>query len=234
MRTIWVVLVFFAALVTLCCPRWLRTLEVYRWRRALALDKHHSVYLQLFAPINGFSLSRDARKTHDALEYVYGEIDFFSFIALLSLTRPNNNTIFYDLGSGTGKAVLACAMVFNVKESHGIERFPSLHHAAMGQREALALLPHYAIIAKKIYFLNDDFFNSNLSRATLIFINATGFFGQRWADISLIIEQSTQCETVITTSKALQSKAFSIAKITTVQMSWGAVKAYIQERLQGA
>lgn len=231
MRTIWVVSIFITAWMTILLPRCYRTMQIYRWRRALSLDAHLAVYQQLFAPINGFSLSQAARKTQDALEYVYGEIDFLPFIALLSLTKPNNNTIFYDLGSGTGKAVLACAMVFNVKESHGIECFPTLYDAAMGQRNALSLLAPYAEMAKKIHFLNDDFFNANLSRATLIFINATGFFGQRWIDLSVKIEQSTQCEIIVTTSKALKSSAFSIIKITTVQMSWGTVKAYIQQRL---
>ncbi|HBI21561.1 MAG TPA: hypothetical protein DDY37_03080 [Legionella sp.] len=218
--------------MALRAPHWWRTIEIYRWRRALGLDRHHTVYQQLFALVDGFSLSRDARRTQDAMEYVYGEIDFFSFIALLSQAKLDNHTIFYDLGSGTGKAVLACAMVFDVKESHGIERFPGLHHAAISLRNALALRPDYTAAAKKIHFLNDDFFNANVSQATLIFINATGFFGQRWTDLSMKIEQSTQCTVVITTSKALRSKAFSIIKITTVQMSWGTVKAYIQQRIQ--
>ena len=202
MRTIWVLSIFIAAWMALRVPHWLRTFEIYRWRRALALDAHYKVYQQLFAPIDGFSLSREARRRHDAMEYVYGEIDFFSFIALLSQAKPDNKTLFYDLGSGTGKAVFACAMVFDVQESHGIECFSSLHHAAEDRRNTLARRPGYAKTAKKIHFLKDDFFNANLSQATLIFINATGFFGQRWADLSEKIEQSTQCAGVITTSKA--------------------------------
>ena len=231
MRTTWYLLPFIACLIALLFLRGSKIVEIYRWRRALALDKHHAVYQQLFKSIDGFSLSKSARKTHDAMEYVYGEIDFFSFIALLSLTRPDSNTIFYDLGSGTGKAVFACAMVFPVRESHGIELFSLLHDAACSQRTALALLPDYAQTAKKIQFLNGDLFDSNFSRATLIFINATGFFGHRWIDLSHIIERSTACETIITTSKPLISRCFRIAKITTVQMSWGTVNAYIQERV---
>lgn len=228
---IWFMLILSAFVSALLFFRWSKMWVIYRWRRALALDQHHAVYLALYQSIDGFLLSKDARKKQDAMEYVYGEIDFLSFIALLSLTQPDRNTIFYDLGSGTGKAVLACSMVFQVQESHGVELFASLHDAACGRRTALALLPHYAQTAKKIHLVQGDLFFLNWSRATLIFINATGFFGQRWVELSAMIEQSTACKTVITTSKALVSKSFCVTKITTVQMSWGRVQAYIQTRL---
>lgn len=91
--------------------------KIRRWQDALAISKHLAVFQQLYADVNGFALSKKARLGGDAFEYVYGEIEFESFTALLSLCHPNSSTIFYDLGSGTGKAVLACAMVFNVKKA---------------------------------------------------------------------------------------------------------------------
>ncbi len=217
-------------ILILLYPRWSQAFAIKRWRDSLSLDKHRAAYLQLYSKVNGFALSRDARSTHDAIEYTYGEIDFISFIALLSLTRPDSNTVFYDLGSGTGTAALACAMVFNVQESNGIELFSTLHKAACEQQNALSRLPDYKAAAKTIRFIHGNFLDFEYSNATLVFINATGFFGSTWGLISQRIEQTTHCKTVITTSKALKSNAFIIKKITTVQMSWGVVRAYIQER----
>ena len=69
----------------------------------------------------------NARQKQDAIEYVYGEIEFLPFIALLSLDKPDSKTVFYDLGSGIGKAVLACAMVYPVHKSVGVELLPELY-----------------------------------------------------------------------------------------------------------
>ena len=214
----------------LTSPYWWKKLTIHRWRQRLALDKAESMFEQLYANIDGFTLSRDARMGHDALDYVYGEINFVSFIALLSLAKPDKNTIFYDLGSGTGKAVLACAMVFKVKKSVGIELFKPLHGVACKQQQTLSCIPEYNSISQAIHFIHQDFLTVNLCQATLVFINATGFIGATWIAISQRLTDTKNCTTVISTSKALISTAFTTTHITTVQMSWGVVKAYIQQR----
>ncbi len=227
----WILLIFLFILLALSCPHWWRQITVKRWKNALGLDKAQSVFTHLYANVDGFSLSREARGEHDAYDYVYGEIDFMSFIALLSLVKPDSKTVFYDLGSGTGKAVLACAMVFNVQESNGIELFRSLHNAACKQQQALYSLPDYVPTCKIIHFIHGDFLHVSFNNATLVYINATGFFGTTWIALSERLAQTTSCNTVISTSKALKSHAFIVIKITTVQMSWGLVKAYIQQRI---
>lgn len=226
----WIFLIVLLILVVFYSYRWQRLFILHRWRKALQLDTHQPVYVQLFSGVDGFQLSRNARHTSDAMEYVYGEINFTSFIALLSLVKPDKNTVFYDLGSGIGTAVLACAMVFDVRKSCGVELFPILHHAACEQKNRLANLTLYNARAQTIHFINGDILQANFSEATLIFINATSFFGETWMHISQRIEQTTQCTTVISTSKALKSSAFTITNITMVEMSWGIVRAYVQQR----
>lgn len=227
----WILLVFFILLALFCPYLWHKT-AIYRWKKALSLDKALPIFTRLYTAIDGFALSHHARREHDALDYVYGEIDFMSFIALLSLVKPDNKTVFYDLGSGTGKAVVACAMVFNVKESNGIELFGSLHHTARKQQQALSSFPKYMPASKIIHFFHDDFLHANFNNATLVYINATGFLGETWIAISDRLTQTPACTTVISTSKALKSSAFIVTKITAVQMSWGIVKAYIHQRIK--
>jgi hypothetical protein len=206
-------------------------LQIKRWRRALALDKHGKNFNKLYATINGFLLSKEARKINDALEYVYGEIDFESFIALLTLCRPNEKTCFYDLGSGTGKAVLACAMVFDVRKSTGIELFSNLHQCAEMQQHHLSLLEEYQTKAEHIRFIQNNFLEVLFPDATLLFINATAFFAEHWLQISKHMEHVQPGTLVISTSKALKSSQFLTKIITPVTMSWGVVNAYIQERV---
>jgi hypothetical protein len=199
--------------------------------KRLELNQHQSIYYQLFSSVDGFELSRQSRTAQDAFDYTYGEIDFISFIALIGLTHPDENTVFYDLGSGVGKAVLACSMVFNVRKSCGIELFESLHHAALDRKNALFQHPHYADKVNKINFIHANFLDCDLDEASLVFINATAFFGETWHAMNQRLEQLKTGALVITSSKKLSSTAFIVIRVTSVCMSWGTVKAYIHKRV---
>ena len=206
-------------------------LRIWRWKKNLNLDRHQSVHDALYAGINGFTLSQAARVHHDAMDYVYGEIKFLPFIALLSLLDINSETVFYDLGSGTGKAVLACGMSFRVKKSCGIELFKSLHEAACEGLNQLKKLEGYNNKASTICFYQGDFLHHDLSEATLIFINASAFFGETWNQLNKKIDKLTQCQTLVS-SKMLQSTCYQVIKRTCVEMSWGPVIVYIHERIR--
>lgn len=58
--------------------------------------------------------------------YLYGEIDILNFIYILDKLNPNTEDVFYDLGSGAGKAVLTAATAFPFKKAIGIEIVPEL------------------------------------------------------------------------------------------------------------
>jgi len=51
----------------------------------------------------------------------YGEIDFESFYEILKLTNPSKGEIMYDIGSGTGKAVIMASLFFPLSKVVGIE-----------------------------------------------------------------------------------------------------------------
>lgn len=204
---------------------------VWRWKKILSLNKHKSHFENIYNDVNGFNLSKQARKTYDAPEYVYGEIEFIAFIALLSQAKPNQNSIFYDLGSGSGKAVLAANMVFNIKKSIGIEIFANLHNAALKQRDKLQKINNYNNQANNIYFINDNFLNQNFSDANIIFINAAAFFGETWQQLNTKLDTFTHAVTVLSVSKKLLTTSYVLKKTTSITMSWGIVTAYIYENI---
>ncbi|HHF7366270.1 TPA: hypothetical protein ACPSKY_001375 [Legionella bozemanae] len=221
-------LVLFTLLLHLKFKR--KQINVLRWQKLLNLQEHAQVFRQIYTDANGFMLSQNARHVHDAMEYAYGEIEFLSFIALLSLTNPNKNTVFYDLGSGTGKAVLACGMVFPICKSIGIELFPELYLDSCKRRDQLAAMKNYAEQTKKIQFILGDFLKVNLDDATLVFINSTAFFGPTWEKLCAKLDHLPHLNTVITTSKTLSSTHFTVTTRTKVEMSWGVVFAYVHTR----
>jgi len=203
--------------------------RIKRWQKSLHLRQHAKVFQEIYHNENGFVLSRHARQQQDAFEYVYGEIEFLSFIALLSLTKPGHETVFYDLGCGIGKAVLACAMVYPVHKSVGVELFPELYFSACKQAKKLVAIKNYAQQATKIEFILGNFLEVNLNDATLIFINSSAILGPTWEKLCTRLEKLPQLKTVITTSKALLSHKFSVVMSTKVEMSWGVVLAYIHK-----
>lgn len=208
--------------------------QVTRWYQHWEIEKHQRTFNQLYDDVNGFQISRGARDNSiDAPEYVYGEVDFPSFIALISLCNPNENSVFYDLGSGTGKAVLACTMVFKMKKSCGIELFASLHTQALQQRKKLAQLTAYQLTAPQIEFIHTNFLHANLMDATIVFINATALLGSRWHEVCKRLENHTSPHAlIISTSKPILSSALTVIKETKVRMSWGIVSAYIHQHSQ--
>ncbi len=203
-----------------------------RWRQELAINQHAAVFRELFQPIDGYGLSRQAREGNDAIEYVYGEIEFETFIALIALCKPDSNTVFYDLGSGTGKAVLACAMVFPVKKSAGIELFEELYLAAIERKKLLGTLPAYQKAADAVDFQHGDFLQTPVSDANLIFMNSTAFIGDYWLKVSQHLEQQLKPGAIVlSASKALVSDGFVMKHSTQVAMGWGVVTIFMQERI---
>lgn len=212
--------------------RYTGVLRVARWKKSLNVRTHYQVFTQLYRTVDGFALSHQARNKQDALEYTYGEIEFVSFIALLSLVKPNAETIFYDLGSGSGKAVLACVMVYSVQKSVGIELFPELYQSALTQKQKLGAIEHYVPAANKVTFILGSFLEIDLREANLIFINATAFIGSTWEQLNIVLAALPLLNTVITTSKPLLANSFFIEKTAKVQMSWGVVTAFIHQKKQ--
>lgn len=61
---------------------------------------------------------------------IYGEVEFHSFYRILRKVNPAPGGIFYDLGSGTGKAVFAARFVCDFARCIGIEILDGLHKQA--------------------------------------------------------------------------------------------------------
>jgi hypothetical protein len=60
------------------------------------------------------------------------QVDFFSFAVILEVADPPRGALFVDLGHGTGRAVLAAALLcgHQLGECRGVEVLPALVHAS--------------------------------------------------------------------------------------------------------
>lgn len=221
----WLVILMF-----LIMPWFYARYTIWYWKRSMRLQHHLSTILNISKDLNGFYLSKQARVKFDAMEYVYGEIDLAGFVALMALGDLDTTSIFYDLGSGTGKTTLLCAMIFPIKKSCGIELLTPLHRAACLQHQRLSQYQEYKEKTLKISYIHGDFLTVDFSDATVIFINASAFFGETWMMLNHKINTLIHCRTIITTTKPLIASSYQLTRITRVQMSWGIVAAFIHKR----
>jgi SAM-dependent methyltransferase len=102
----------------------------------------------------------------------YGETGFDS-IELLVSSYPelfNPETVFYDLGSGTGKIVYHIGLLHGAKKSCGIEYSQARHEMALWFRESIGL-PE----SPKISFICGNILEEDWSDATVVYCDNTLF-----------------------------------------------------------
>lgn len=134
--------------------------------------------------------------------FSYGEICFGSFSELLDLLAPGPGATFWDLGSGTGKAVLAAALSkHRFARCSGVELVVALHEAACGAREQLPLWaarisdPHLAQVVEEmapVEFIHGDIAGTDIFwevDADVVFSNNTRFLDDL---LMRIVEKATR------------------------------------------
>lgn len=99
-------------------------------------DESQSLFNDLFAETSlelGKTLSkeeRDQKSLNEEKSLIYGEVDYHSFYRILRKINPKPGGTFYDLGSGTSKAVLAARFTRDFSRCIGIEILEGLHNEA--------------------------------------------------------------------------------------------------------
>ncbi len=180
------------------------------------LHTSQRVFDRLFANINSIEISQqDRANREDEYGFVYGEITFEGFCRLLAITKPKPQEIFYDLGSGAGKAIFCSALLYDWKKCCGIELLPGLYQLSLDQ------LHQFPAKADAIQFIHDDFLMQDISDADVLFINATSFFEDFWHKIVLKLDTLKSGTRIIVTSKRLDERQYHLLDAQMLPMSWG-------------
>jgi len=194
-------------------------------------------------------LSRSERteKNLKSTSLTYGEIEFDAFYQILcKLPKKNiNNNIFYDLGSGSGRAVIAAALTNDYKKIIGIEILTNLHNIAtkvlddFNKNEIKDLL-HTAttngqINKTDIQLLEGSIIDYDWSDGDVIFANSTCFDSEL---MDLITKKAIQLKPgtfIITFTKELHMEKypsyFELLEKIKYKMSWGPATVYFHRRL---
>jgi tRNA G46 methylase TrmB len=158
-------------------------------------------------------------------DFIYGEIDFLSFHNILEKANPKPNEVFYDLGSGAGKAVFAAALYFNFSKCYGIELLSPLYNKALNTLSKAELqlknTPSELSKISSIHFIQDSFLEYDFHNANVIYIAATCFSETTWE--SLINKMATlpSGTRIIVATKNIQHERFDLIYQGVEIMSWG-------------
>ena len=130
----------------------------------------------IYEGINGFSLSNDDSVTMKKLgsASVYGEILYDSLEVLLDTLQINNNDVFYDFGSGVGKAVMQVVLNTSAKKVVGLELSADRIDRAIHAKERLVALG-YTKPAGRLVFQEKDFLEAPINDATIVYLCSTCF-----------------------------------------------------------
>lgn len=205
-------------------------------------NESNSIFNDLFSdtPLEvGKSLSkneREERNLGDEKSLIYGEVEYKSFYTILRKINPKPGLTFYDLGSGTGKAVFAARLTQDFARCIGIEILSGLHDQAFhitqrynksfrhfldgGQRQ------HAAVYKGSLL-------EYNWSDGDVVFANSTCFDDNLMNDMSKMAHHLKPGAIVVTFTRGLTGieGKFELLEKKREKMSWGPATVFIHRRL---
>ena len=166
----------------------------------------------------------------------YGEISFYSFAEIFETVKDRyggfqESGVFYDLGAGTGKGILAAALLHNFSVCKGIELLPGLCEISASVKELWQAegeaLGEIGVTPAQMQFEVGDIFQSDWTDADCIFANSTCFSSEMMDRISQLPVQSGA--KAITFTKHLDGENWKLLERVQKDMSWGIATVFIHE-----
>lgn len=202
------------------------------------MDLEHAKIIceTLYADIDGYGVSNIGRNTHNyrSRSFTYGEITPEAFYHLLKEADPKPGDVFYDLGSGTGKAVILAALTFPLSRAVGIEIVDSLYDASISVLERYrseVLRSQLLHNPPEVSFVMGNFLEHDLSNVDIIFAHSTCFDENLMSGLERKLDEVKKGARVITVTKDLSSPSFRIVKRREYNMNWGTSTVHTHIRI---
>jgi len=184
----------------------------------------------LYSGINPLMVSVNYRNAHNITDksFVYGEIIPEEFMKILDLIEFTPETIFYDLGSGSGKAVITTYLYKNPKKVIGIEYIPDLVEIS---QKALKKLENLLNTKLPIEFIQGDIRNFEFNDADIIFAHATCFDDELMDNIRKKLQELKRGARIIIITKEINEDGWKLKGVYKFSFSWGEGTARIYEKI---
>ena len=190
---------------------------------------------------------------HSDDSLVYGEIDLRGFcnllldndITLLSSSSSQHDSegrgrgVFYDLGSGSGRAVFAARFLGDYDTVIGIELLSNLHQLAQSVQSLYKFQYQHKLQHRHVQFVESDLLDYDWSDGTVVYIPCLLFDTNMMKKIASHAIKLQRGAYVISLKKFAGDNvdhdecfqdAFELTKQQVVTMSWGDSNVYVYKR----
>lgn len=215
--------------LSLYYPTFRHWIELRHYPNGWQLAKYASMLDHCFDTRKTYRTAIEEReKCTPNMEFTYGEIPFATLVDVLTLAKAQAGEIFYDLGSGDGRALFAALLIGSFAKVVGIERLPGLVQLSQAYCQQLDSYEYFN--KAQVVLTQADYYACDLSEADIVYINATGIFGEDWAKLVDKFQQLKANARVITTSRAIETTDFELIDARFRPMSWGPNRVFIYQK----
>lgn len=190
----------------------------------------------LYDQINGYSISSAARSSSkvDSSKFLYGELPFSTWQKIVAHANPKRDGVFFDLGSGTGRVVMASYLGFEFRKSVGVEILGGLHDKACEVKENFeknfkpAIAGHFA--GRELEFVQNSLFDVDLSEVDFIFMNHPFKDGEDFIKLEeKFLSELKPGAKIATTIRSLKNPKIKNLGSQSFKFSWGDSTVHFQE-----
>jgi hypothetical protein len=209
------------------------------------INKKNKIFKKVadqFSASTSTSVSKYSRGNNKSTSLIYGEIQFDTFALVIEkiklkyggLQKPGG--VFVDIGSGTGKPVLAAILMHEFDKVIGIEILSGLHYLSLElfrKWDKIKEMEDVSEMTKKtqVDLINGDILNVDWSNADIVYAHSTCFHKNLMNLIGKRANLMKQGSFFITTSQKLPSDEWEILDKETYNMSWGTAEMFIYQRI---
>ena len=186
----------------------------------------------------------DKNSSSSLRSLVYGEIEVASFVDIMnhvplseccgSGNDDDGPTIFYDLGSGSGRAVFLARLLWDFDQCVGVELLPALHTLATSVQtsyEDTFVHPTNCLPRSNVAWFNQDILEYDWSDGKVVFVHSTCFDPDLLQSVFRKANKLRPGSYLITfRATGIDTTAFTLVLETRKEMSWGEADVFIYQR----
>jgi SAM-dependent methyltransferase len=200
------------------------------------LQELNSLYEEYsFVTAKDASLTDDLRLEREESQQdslVYGEIELSGFIKLLRSLPTSTNDIFYDLGSGSGRAVFAARFAQDYQKCIGIELLSNLNDLAQSVMSLYKFQYQSKLRHTQVSFVYSDLLDYDWwTDGTVVYLPNLLFDAELMEQIAVkanFLQEGAYL--VCLKQNRLFEEAFELIRQQPVPMSWGDSNVYVYQR----
>lgn len=200
------------------------------------LTQAENLFNALYGEIKGYSVSTEARAKSgiDTSRLLYGELPFGTWKEIVEQANPKKDGVVFDLGSGTGRIVMASYLGFDFRKAIGIELLEGLHNKACEVKESFEknfkseIADHVA--NRELQLIHGSLFDADLREADFIFMNHPFKDGEEFLQLEAkFLKELKPGTKIVTIIRSLKNPAFKQLGSKTYKFSWGDSTAHFHE-----